>query len=246
VATDTLDRSPDAPAGGEAAEDSGASGWRRWLPTWPPSIPQAIVLVLALCLLAGVIGWRVAQPDGPGTDSVDAGFLDDMQAHHEQALGMSFAYLDVGDDSLLRQTARELIMFQGTEIGLMRGILSEWNYSVDPSGSDIAHEWLGAPIPQSEMPGMATVEQMEALSASSGLEAADRFSRMMIRHHDGGLHMADYAAANAETEKVRKLAERMASTQRSEIRELNWARVDLGLPIVDYKFSSPEPAVPAG
>lgn len=238
---DTLERplgDEDTPAEG----GDGRSGWRRFLPTWPPSVPQAVALLLACCLLAGVIGWRVAQPDRPGTDSVDAGFLDDMQAHHEQALALSFAYLDVGSDRLLRQLARETIMFQGTEIGTMRGILSEWNYSVDPNGSDIAHEWLGAPVPIAEMPGMATVDEVEALDAASGREADDLFSRLMIRHHDGGIHMADYAAVHAETDKVRRLAERMASTQRSEIRELNWARTEVGLEPVGYKFSPRTPS----
>ncbi|MGH9027383.1 MAG: DUF305 domain-containing protein [Acidimicrobiia bacterium] len=239
VPADVLERSAGQPIADNAGD--APTGWRRWLPTWPPSVPQAVILVLALCLLAGMIGWRVAQPGRPGTTSVDAGFLDDMQAHHEQALALSFAYLDVGSDPLLRQSAREIIMFQGTEIGLMRGILSEWDYSVDPNATDIAHEWLGAPVPIEEMPGMASVEDFEELNAAAGREADEIYSRLMIRHHDGGIHMADDAAANAETEKVRQLAGRMASTQRAEIRELNWARFDLGLSPVGYRLSPRNP-----
>jgi uncharacterized protein (DUF305 family) len=133
-------------------------------------------------------------------------------------------------------------MVQGTEIGLMRGTLSEWDYSVDPNGTDIAHEWLGAPVPIEEMPGMATPKEFDELNAASGLEADDLYSRLLIRHHDGGIHMADYAAANAETEEVRRLADRMAANQRLEIREINWHRIDLGLAPVAYKYSPRKPS----
>jgi Domain of unknown function (DUF305) len=88
---------------------------RRWLPSWPPSLPQALVLVIALCLVSGIVGWRVAQDDHPGRDSVDVGFLEDMQTHHLQALELGYAHLEHGSNPTLRHIAREIISFQGVE-----------------------------------------------------------------------------------------------------------------------------------
>lgn len=43
-------------------------------------------------------------------------------------------------------------------------------------------------------------------------------------HHQGGVHIAEFAAKNAESEFVRRLAARMARNQRIEINELEGAR----------------------
>jgi uncharacterized protein (DUF305 family) len=51
----------------------------------------------------------------------------------------------------------------------------------------------------------------------------------MIRHHEGGIHMADFVATNAETSNIRNFARGMAASQRSEIGEINAARGRLGL-----------------
>src|SRR2546423_15465913 len=65
--------------------DSGDHARRRWLPTWPPSLPQAVILVAALCLVTRVVGWRLAPDDHPRRGGVAAGFLQDMPPHHLQA-----------------------------------------------------------------------------------------------------------------------------------------------------------------
>jgi uncharacterized protein (DUF305 family) len=221
--------------------DGGDDTRRRWLPTWPPSLPQAVILVAALCLVAGVGGWRLAQNDHPGRGSVDAGFLEDMQTHHLQALEIGFAYLEHGSDPTLTHIARDIISGQGIEVGQMRSVLSQWGFQSSPNPQGTAMAWMREPHPAQQMPGMATGAELDRLRAAEGIEADDLFSQLMIHHHDGGIHMADFVATDAQTSNIRNFARGMAAGQRTEIGELNLARRQLGLSPVGFEFSSPSP-----
>jgi uncharacterized protein (DUF305 family) len=120
-----------------------------------------------------------------------------------------------------------VVTSQGAEIGWMNFLLSDWGHS-DVTTDDMS--WMGM---RGAMPGMATREELDRLGRLEGLELDDEFSRLMIRHHEGGLHMADYAAEHAESGEVRRRARAMAEGQRSEIAEINAQRRALGLePIV--------------
>jgi len=208
---------------------SGDDTPRCWLPTWPPSLPQAVTLVAALCLVAGVVGWRLAQDDHPGRGSVDAGFLEDMQTHHLQALEIGYAYLEHGSNPTLRHIARDIISTQGIEVGQMRSVLSDWGLQSTPDPEGTAMAWMHEPHPAQQMPGMATAADLDRLRDAQGVEADDVFTQLMIRHHEGGIHMAEFAATDAEAGNIRNLARGMAASQRSEIGEINAVRRELGL-----------------
>jgi uncharacterized protein (DUF305 family) len=226
----------------QPVEPDGMPRSRRWLRSWPPSLPQALVLVVALCLVSGVIGWRLAQDDHPGQGSVDVGFLEDMQTHHLQALELGYAYLEHGSDPTLRHIARDIITFQGVEVGQMRSVLSDWGEPAAPDPTGTAMAWMHERRPAQQMPGMATGDELNRLREAQSPDADELFSRLMIVHHDGGIHMADYAAANADTGNIRNFARGVADTQRSEIAELNALRTRLGFEPVPLQFSSPRPS----
>jgi uncharacterized protein (DUF305 family) len=215
-------------------------GTRRWL-AWPPTLPQALALVVALLVVSGVIGWRLAQPNHPGRGSVDVGFLQDMQTHHLQALELSYGYLEHGTNPVLRQIAREIISYQAVEVGQMRTELGNWGLPAAPDPTGTAMAWMHTPYPAQQMPGMASPQDLDTLRAAQGPDADELFTRLMIHHHDGGIHMADYAAAQAETHNIRNFARGMAASQRSEINELNRIRLRLGLQAIPYEFSAPVP-----
>ena len=83
---------------------------------------------------------------------------------------------------------------------------------------DTSMAWMGHPVPLGEMPGMATDAELDELGAASGAEADDLFVELMVRHHEGGIDMAEYAAANASDAEVRAMANgdrRPASARRS-------------------------------
>ncbi|MDL9937047.1 DUF305 domain-containing protein [Gordonia sp. ABSL1-1] len=69
------------------------------------------------------------------------------------------------------------------------------------------------------MPGMATPSEMTQLRQARGTAADVLFLQLMLRHHEGGTHMMQYAAnpANVDEAYVRDLASGMLRTQSSEI-----------------------------
>lgn len=86
--------------------------------------------------------------------------------------------------------------------------------------SDLAMAWMDEPVASDRMPGLATQDNIEALVAAEGADADQIFVQLMTAHHQGGVHMADYAAAHAGTAEVRAMAKAMASSQRAEIIEI--------------------------
>jgi uncharacterized protein (DUF305 family) len=234
VTADTdLDRPGSEPgdvAGGgvDATDDDTFDDERRG-----PGTGLWIVLVVVALVLGGAIGWRITTSEdatSPGRGSVDVGFFQDMVAHHAQAVAMGYRYLDHGTDPLLRQIASEIINYQNAEIGVMNDHLAQWNQQ-GTEGPD-AMAWMGMKVPRDEMPGLATKAQMDQLANARGQELNDLFTRMMILHHEGGIHMAQYAATHADTETVRSWARAMDDGQRGEIAEMNRWRIAHGLPAV--------------
>ena len=213
----------DVPPTDEQEDDTPLFGLARW---------QLVTLIVALCFLAGVIGAYIAQPRGEKFNDVDVGFLSDMTYHHEGAVSMGFAYLDRDNDPLVGHFAREIVMSQSQEIALMNSLLEK---AGDPESAtdDVAMDWMGMPMQSQRMPGMATEGEFEQLKASTGAAADDLFTTRMIRHHLAGATMAEYAAKNGRNDRVRQMATKMATAQRSEIAEMTRARADLGLPPVD-------------
>ena len=199
-----------------------------------PARWQVVTLVIALCFLSGVVGWWIGRPD---TDSesfgaVDIGFLADMSAHHNGAIGMSLDYLGRGSDPTVEHFARDILLSQTQEIVVMNALLDD-SGDTAATGDDVAMDWMGMTVPEAEMPGMPTPEELGALAAADGAAADDLFTTLMIRHHAAGAAMATYAAEHGENARVRRLATAMARVQRTEINEMNARRVALGLPRVD-------------
>jgi uncharacterized protein (DUF305 family) len=205
-------------------------------PTPPTERPgparwQVVALVVALCFLAGVVGWWLNEPGDESFNAVDIGFLADMQTHHNGAIDLSFEYLDRSHDGVVKHFAQEILANQSQEQAVMNGYLSRaGGPSVVNDGVSMA--WMGHPVAPTAMPGMPTSAERGELRAAEGLIADDVFTRLMIRHHAGGVAMADYAAEHGDHPGVRALASSMAKVQRVEINEMNNRRVALGLPAV--------------
>ena len=156
---------------------------------------QVVALVVALCFVSGVVGWMIARPSDPKFNDVDVGFLSDMQFHHGGAVGLGFEYLENQHDPLITHYAREIIVGQSQEIATMNSYLDQARGEDDPSvNDDVAMDWMGEPVPKDKMPGMPTDADVERLRAATGLGADDVFTELMIKHHAGGVAMADYAA----------------------------------------------------
>jgi len=190
------------------------------LPWWQHPFNIAVMVVTA-ALLAGMVGWMIGDSaSGRDANAVDVGFLQDMREHHEQAVEISFLYLSLDDTNPgLRTVARSITFGQGIEIGRMIQMLRDFGESEVNEG-ETSMEWMGHSAPVGEMPGMATDAELDELGAASGEEADSLFVELMTRHHEGGIEMADFAAANAADDEVRAMAASIASGQREEITEL--------------------------
>ena len=88
------------------------------------------------------------------------------------------------------------------------------------------------------MTGMATRRELTELGTARGATLDQLFTRLMIDHHVGGIHMAQYALAHATTAEVKRWALSMEDGQRGEIAELNQWRVRNGFPAVRVNVSS--------
>ena len=196
------------------------------LPWWQRPTNIVIVLVAA-ALIAGMIGWLVADSGNEVASSeVDVGFLQDMRVHHEQAIETSFRFLDRPDtDPRLRTVAKSIIFDQGIEIGVMLQLLADMG-APTVSADGTAMSWMGHAVEPSAMPGMATAEQLDELASASGADADELFVELMTAHHQGGIDMATEAAAGADNADVERFASSWARNQQSEIVELEGLLAD--------------------
>ena len=125
---------------------------------------QWVSLVVALMFFAGAIGFAVGEylRRPPGADSVDVGFLRDMISHHEQAQTMARLDDAYGAEIDVQVFAREILLFQSYEVGLMERQLAHWGYD-RADRPETAMRWMGTPVPVAEMPGLASNAEMERL-----------------------------------------------------------------------------------
>jgi uncharacterized protein (DUF305 family) len=189
------------------------------LPWWQNPLNIATMLV-GIAVIAGMIGWIGRDVANPRPNAVDIGFLQDMREHHENAVAISFVFLDLAETRpALRTVARSVILGQGIDIGRMIQMLREMGQAEANMG-DTSMTWMGMSAAVGSMPGIATSSQLDQLSKSSGSEANQLFVDLMIAHHLGALEMAEYAFGRADLPEVKGLAGSIVQAQRGEIAEL--------------------------
>jgi uncharacterized protein (DUF305 family) len=205
---------------GPADERDGAAGW---------STPKVVGLLAAVVFVAVLMALALqSRFDGQPEDSVDVGFLQDMIAHHEQAIQLGLLGVHNAADDDVAHFAQESIVAQQWEIGYMTALLEDWGFDTGDLDRDTM-TWMDMPTSIEDMPGMATAEEMAAFRRASGAEADAMFLELMSRHHQGGIHMAEEAAERAGDDRVRELAERMAFNQQREIAEYRATAENLGI-----------------
>lgn len=147
-------------------------------------------------------------------NETDVAFATAMVEHHAQAIQM--ANVTIGRDGLdprIAELAEEIRLSQTAEIDQMAGLLRAWGEEVPETGfatgDSHAHD-----------DALVGGKEMEELAAAPGEDFAERWIRMMIRHHEGALVMIEEVRADGEHEGLRSLAEQMESEQRAEIGDL--------------------------
>lgn len=183
----------------------------------------AAIVVLVTGFLAGFL-WPRGDSGEPGDvafGTVDVGFAQDMTVHHLQAIELCNA-LPAEIDAMLANLCTQIHTTQTKEIGMMSGWLELLDH---PLASREPMTWMAhdhhdhdhhRDLATPRMPGMASWQELGALRHAAGTDAEVQFLQLMIRHHQGGLEMAGYAAEHATAPAVRRLATSMLKEQSQE------------------------------
>ena len=183
----------------------------------------------------------------PSETSVEAGFSRDMSTHHSQAVDMAERIRTRSTDTVLRTLATDIVLTQQNQIGQFRGWLEQWGLPTASTGTPmswmIGTDSKPAEINNSEtdgsspttqhdmtemnnktdtnqasaMAGMASRADVNALSTLGVADAERSFLQLMIRHHEGGVAMADAVLTRTERPEVLRLAKLIAASQIGEI-----------------------------
>ena len=171
---------------------------------WPA---LAVLLVVVVVVLAFLVLWsrRLRVENSP-----EVIFARAMAAHHAQAVEMALILLERTTDPELRQFVLDIILTQQAQIGQMQGWLAAWDLPLNGpqppmTGHDVA------------MTGMASQAEVNELRTLPVSDAETRFLQLMIRHHQGGVVMAEAALRQVTHPEVTRLAQSIVDGQQSEI-----------------------------
>ncbi|MFD0582193.1 DUF305 domain-containing protein [Dactylosporangium darangshiense] len=189
------------------------------------------MLAAILLLVTGTaVGYLIPTLRAPGDDSIDAGFARDMSVHHAQAVEMGMFAYRLGTTDDIRNLGYDIAASQQWQIGQMQTWLVEWHLS--PTSSNRAMSWMPSGMntlqPDGRMPGMASADDLKRLKSATGKDFDTLWCQLMLRHHLGGIHMAEIAAKDASSQEVRDAAEKMRVAQSYDISQLTEKLKDLG------------------
>ena len=206
-----------------------------------PGLRAILIAVIVTAVVVGAVAFSIGRLSTvndatPDTASAEAGFARDMQEHHNQGVELAMIVRDRTDDAPVRLLAYDIATTQAKQSGQMSGWLAVWalpQFAPEPSmtwmtrpalsgethGSEHASDSDGgaAHVAGEPMPGLATAEDIAALTAASGIEAEQEFLFIMIAHHQGAIDMAEAVLERSTNGTVRGFATSVVLSQESEI-----------------------------
>lgn len=197
-----------------------------------PRTLGALSLGLALALGATACGddteaARTVETSPTEHNDADVAFATDMIQHHAQALSMVDLTLDRPLDPEVQALAEEIRAAQAPEIETMADWLTDWDEPVPETMRD--HANAGHDMGDmsdtmddmedhgSDMPGMMSAEDMDALEGSADADFQQMWLEMMIEHHDGAVEMARAEQEGGRFEPAVDLAGQIIDSQTEEI-----------------------------
>ncbi|MFC9658977.1 DUF305 domain-containing protein [Nocardia sp. NPDC127606] len=178
----------------------------------------AVLFLLALgAALRPLFVTETATP-APVLTTTELGFVQDMTAHHQQALILT-ERLDPAVDPTVRRLADQIADTQRVEIGTLLG----WTQLAGAAPTaDVPMTWMAGTHHHSTaapttMPGMATIADLDTLAAARAADAETLFLQLMYRHHAGGVTMARAADTLLASGPVKQAARAMAQSQSQEM-----------------------------
>ncbi|MEV0993533.1 DUF305 domain-containing protein [Nonomuraea sp. NPDC050202] len=185
---------------------------------------RPVLIVCGVLVLAAAAFLLFGRDGTPGDASPEAGFARDMATHHAQAVDMAFVIRDKGPAREIRSLAFDIINTQANQRGMFQGWLQQWQLSQATDQRPMA--WMsghghGAATPAATpgvMPGMASPEELSKLKQAQGTQAEVLFLQLMIRHHEGGVQMAEGLLRLSTRSEVVSMAQKIVDGQSGEIK----------------------------
>lgn len=209
--------------------------WSRWV-----IIGGTLLAVLLIGATAGMFLTRAFDDSPaatPAAGSVEVGFAQDMSTHHLQAVTMAGWARDHSTDPEIRQLAFDIERTQLEQVGRMKGWLMLWDQPEQAIGAPM--QWMTEPMSghgdmpgmsmapvsvnpagSALMPGMATDAELAKLRSLSGKQLDVFFLQLMLRHHQGGTAMAQYAAEHSSLPALKALVNSIMTSQGAEMDQM--------------------------
>ena len=193
---------------------------------------QLLALMLGVVVGASMFLFGLNTNLSNSPNEAEIGFAQDMSVHHQQAIEMSFLVRERTDSQDIRGFAFDIINTQANQRGMMLGWLDLWEKPLTTtkkpmmwmadSMSSMNHSQMNDSFTSGAyMPGMATKAEVDQLVTLEDKAAEKLFLELMIRHHQGGVMMAEGVIERSDTETVTRLAQTMVNGQQAEIDYMN-------------------------
>lgn len=151
-------------------------------------------------------------------NEADAEFVAMMIPHHYQALVMSRLAPTRSDDDALLALADRIDVEQDLEIYMMQS-WQGW-HGLEVTDAEQAYQRLLQHPEMLERMGMATPEEIDALTASSGPAFDVQYLTLMIEHHRGAVRMMTDVIINGSDATLQEWATNMMTTQNTQIAQM--------------------------
>lgn len=143
-------------------------------------------------------------------DPDDVTFLADMMVHHTQALKMAGYAKTSAENAKVKSLAERIRVGQQPEIEAMRQLLTARGQT-PPDLTHVDH------MDHSNMPGMATPDELTTLEKARGKAFDQLFLTLMIKHHQGAVTMSGAVIDKGTDPQIGELAQEVGVTQTKEI-----------------------------
>lgn len=160
--------------------------------------------------------------NGDVFNDADVQFATDMIEHHAQAIEMVTLTQGRTLDPQVEQLANEIRDAQSPEVEQMVDWLTAWDQEVPATSMDHANaghdsDDMSGMDDNSNMPGMMSGDEMDALKNASDGEFQDMWLQMMTEHHKGAVEMAETEKTDGTNTDAISLANSIIETQQAEI-----------------------------
>jgi len=198
-------------------------------------LSKRITGALAATVLTAALALSTAACDDSGPDTspdtsttehnaADVAFATDMIQHHAQALSMVDLTMERALDPGVSQLAEQIREAQAPEIETFTDWLTTWDEEVPETMRDHTNAGHGADDmaesmegTDTDMPGMMSADDMQALADAPDAEFQSMWLEMMIEHHTGAIEMAEAEQADGRFKPAIDLAAAIVASQSAEI-----------------------------